>query len=220
MNEEEKNAIDAALTEPADAVAAAETEEVKAEEPKTEEPKAEETKPEEPKSEEPKAEEPKPEETKAEGLDLPTEDEVNEAKEELGIGGAAYVDELLTEVPDAFARLRAAGKTLGGLFNFAYSLALKEYLDAHGRKDGGGWWSTKEALEKYLDPVIKEGFTYGEPKTRKPSPKPAPAPAAPASKPKKAKKKPEADKVAEPKMDSIVDAPPPVCSFKRRNPFL
>ena len=102
--------------------------------------------------------------------DLPTEDELNKAKKELGIGGAAFVDELLAKCPDAFSRLHEAGKTLHGLFNFAYSLALKEYTAAHGRVNGGGWWDTENMLTKYLDPSVKEGFTYGEPKTKKSAP--------------------------------------------------
>ena len=36
--------------------------------------------------------------------DLPTKDELNKAKKELGIGGAAFVDELLAKCPDAFSR--------------------------------------------------------------------------------------------------------------------
>lgn len=102
--------------------------------------------------------------------DLPTKDELNKAKKELGIGGAAFVDELLAKCPDAFSRLHEAGKTLHGLFNFAYSLALKEYTAAHGRVNGGGWWDTENMLTKYLDPSVKEGFTYGEPKTKKSAP--------------------------------------------------
>ena len=102
--------------------------------------------------------------------DLPTKDEVNKAKKELGIGGAAFVDELLAKCPDAFSRLHEAGKTLHGLFNFAYSLALKEYTAAHGRVNGGGWWDTEKMLTEYLDPSVKEGFTYGEPKTKKSAP--------------------------------------------------
>ena len=102
--------------------------------------------------------------------DLPTKDEVDKAKKELGIGGAAFVDELLAKCPDAFSRLHEAGKTLHGLFNFAYSLALKEYTAAHGRVNGGGWWDTEKMLTKYLDPSVKEGFTYGEPKTKKSAP--------------------------------------------------
>lgn len=102
--------------------------------------------------------------------DLPTKDEVDKAKKELGIGGAAFVDELLAKCPDAFSRLHEAGKTLHGLFNFAYSLALKEYTAAHGRVNGGGWWDTENMLTKYLDPSVKEGFTYGEPKTKKSAP--------------------------------------------------
>lgn len=102
--------------------------------------------------------------------DLPTKDELNKAKKELGIGGAAFVDELLAKCPDAFSRLHEAGKTLHGLFNFAYSLALKEYTAAHGRVNGGGWWDTEKMLTKYLDPSVKEGFTYGEPKTKKSAP--------------------------------------------------
>ena len=102
--------------------------------------------------------------------DLPTKDELNKAKKELGIGGAAFVDELLAKCPNAFSRLHEAGKTLHGLFNFAYSLALKEYTAAHGRVNGGGWWDTENMLTKYLDPSVKEGFTYGEPKTKKSAP--------------------------------------------------
>lgn len=102
--------------------------------------------------------------------DLPTKDELNKAKKELGIGGAAFVDELLAKCPDAFSRLHEAGKTLHGLFNFAYSLALKEYTAAHGRVNGGGWWDTEKMLTKYLDPSVKEGFTHGEPKTKKSAP--------------------------------------------------
>lgn len=102
--------------------------------------------------------------------DLPTKDEVDKAKKELGIGGAAFVDELLAKCPDAFSRLHEAGKTLHGLFNFAYSLALKEYTAAHGRVNGGGWWDTENMLTNYLDPSVKEGFTYGEPKTKKSAP--------------------------------------------------
>lgn len=102
--------------------------------------------------------------------DLPTKDDVDKAKKELGIGGAAFVDELLTKVPDAFSRLREAGKTLHGLFNFAYSLALKEYTAAHGRVNGGGWWDTETMLAKYLDPSVKEGFAYEEPETKKYTP--------------------------------------------------
>lgn len=102
--------------------------------------------------------------------DLPTKDELDKAKKELGIGGAAFVDELLAKCPNAFSRLHEAGKTLHGLFNFAYSLALKEYTAAHGRVNGGGWWDTENMLTKYLDPSVKEGFTYGEPKTKKSAP--------------------------------------------------
>ena len=122
-----------------------------------------------------KAEEPEETEDESEenenDSDIPTKDEVNKAKKELGIGGAAFVDELLAKRPDAFSRLHEAGKTLHGLFNFAYSLALKEYTAAHGRNvNGGGWWDTENMLTKYLDPSVKEGFTYGEPRTKKSAP--------------------------------------------------
>lgn len=132
---------------------------------------------EEPEETEDESEEDEPEETApAENTenendsDLPTKDELNKAKKELGIGGAAFVDELLAKCPNAFSRLHEAGKTLHGLFNFAYSLALKEYTAAHGRVNGGGWWDTENMLTKYLDSSVKEGFTYGEPKTKKSAP--------------------------------------------------
>ena len=131
--------------------------------------KAEEPEETEDESEEDETEETAPAENENDS-DLPTEDELNKAKKELGIGGAAFVDELLAKCPDAFSRLHEAGKTLHGLFNFAYSLALKEYTAAHGRVNGGGWWDTENMLTKYLDPSVKEGFTYGEPKTKKSAP--------------------------------------------------
>lgn len=134
--------------------------------------KAEEPEETEDESEEDETEETAPAEKTEDDEDsnLPTKHELNKAKKELGIGGAAFVDELLAKCPNAFSRLHEAGKTLHGLFNFAYSLALKEYTAAHGRVNGGGWWDTENMLTKYLDPSVKEGFTYGEPKTKKSAP--------------------------------------------------
>lgn len=100
---------------------------------------------------------------------------IDDAKKELGMGGAAFCDELLAGTPDAFSRLKTAGKTLHGFFNFAYSYAMDEYVKAKGRVNGGGYWNLAELLAKYLDPSVKEGFVVKEPKAKKPVP-PAPSP--------------------------------------------
>lgn len=173
-----------------------------------------------------KAETP-PEETKKEPAGEPKADEddgvdqklIDDAKKELGIGGAAFCDELLAGTPDAFAKLKAAGKTLHGFYNFAYSFALDEYVKANGKVDGGGFWDLAKLLGKYLDPSVKEGFTVKEPKA-KPyvPPKPATSTAAKtvekvAKKAAKAAKKEKQKKVEmkivePPKAEEIVAAVP------------
>lgn len=154
------------------------------------------------------AEEPK--EEKSEEDDGVDQKLIDDAKKELGIGGAAFCDELLAGTPEAFSRLKAAGKTLHGFFNFAYSYAMDEYVKANGRVNGGGYWNLSALLEKYLDPSVKEGFTVQEPKAKKiVPPKPTESPTKTVEKiAKKAAKAAKAEKPKKVEM-KIVEPPKP-----------